>query len=182
MQPYVFRYRDLDPAKMKPLGDRYLVEVLEVEEEQTPTGLFLPSDRMDHGTWAIGVVCAVGNGHRLEVSDHVAVIPEGYQAVEGLTQEEQMARRANALSYMTPAMGDHSTVMRPLATVPMFHYVGDVLFLERYSGRQFTVGGRLYRFVSQVDVLGFTGLHLCWSDAGEWCEWPQSSAGAPVAS
>jgi co-chaperonin GroES (HSP10) len=172
MKPYVFKYRSADPSKIVPIGDRYLIEVLETDETQLVAGvdMWMPDRSEQERGWAVGVVFAVGNGHRLETPDPVSVMPEGYQPQPGISDAEQMQRRISLLGYITPSMGDHSSLMRSLALVPMFYTVGDVIFIEKYSGREFVVNDRTFRFVSQVDTLGFSGVKLIlgedgWEDA-----------------
>jgi co-chaperonin GroES (HSP10) len=167
---YTFRYRNLDPTKLRPIGDRYVVQVLDFDEEKLPSGLYLGESAEGTQGWAAGVIIAVGNGHRLEVADQAVVMPEGYVPDPSLTDEQQMARRIGALGYGTPAMGDNSTIQRVASAVPMFFSVGMVIFMEKYSGREFPVRGRKYRFVSQVDCLGDTGVRLERDADGEWHE------------
>lgn len=167
---YVFRYRNADPRLLRPIGDRYLIEVLEVDEEKMPSGLYLPEQTEEQKGWAVGVVFSIGNGHRLEVHDPALVLPEGYVKDEKLSEQENNMRHAAGLGYNTPCIGDHSSVMRIPALVPMFFVPGEVIFVERYSGRQFTILGRVFRFVSQVDCLGTSGVYLKLTEEGGWVE------------
>jgi co-chaperonin GroES (HSP10) len=169
VERFVFRYRNLDPRRLRPIGDRYLIEVLDVDEEKVG-GIYLPEQSEEQKGWAVGVVFSIGNGHRLEEHDPIVVVPEGYKADPKLTEQEQMQRRMSALGYTTPSMGDESTVMRYPALVPMFFQPGEVIFVERYSGRQFTMSGRTMRFVSQVDCLGTSGMYLKMNEDGSWEE------------
>lgn len=165
MEQYVFQYRNMDPKRLRPIGDRYLIEVLDVDEEKV-NGIYLPEQTEEQKGWAVGVVFSIGNGHRLDVHDPIVVVPEGYVPDPALNEQEQMRRRIAALSYNCPSMGDHSTVMRYPALVPMMFQPGEVIFVERYSGRQFTIRGRTFRFVSQVDCLGTSGVYLKLTDDG----------------
>jgi co-chaperonin GroES (HSP10) len=179
MKPYIFKYRELDPRLLRPIGDRYLVEVLETDE-RSPSGLMLPERTEQERGWTIGVVFSVGNGHRLEVPDPAVVMPEGYIPQEGLSDEQQMQRRVSALSYYTPMMGDHSTLQRVPAMVPMFFAPGEVIFIEKYSGREFHIAERTFRFVSQVDCLGTSGRRLVLQEDGGWEDAPEPQAEAPT--
>jgi co-chaperonin GroES (HSP10) len=156
----------LDPKTLRPIGDRYLVEVVPVDEELTPAGIYLPEKLEEQRGWAVGIVFSVGNGHRLETPDQVTVIPEGYVPDPKLNEAAQIERRTSALGYRMPALGDHSSVMRFESAVPMFFIPGEVIFIERYSGRQFTIQGRTFRFVNQVDCLGTSGVYLKLAEDG----------------
>ena len=163
---YVFKYHTANPAHLRPIGDRYLVEIVPVDEELTPSGIYLPEKLEEQRGWAVGIVFSVGNGHRLEVPDVVSVIPEGYVPDPNLSESAQSNRRQSALGYRMPALGDKSSVMRFESAVPMFFIPGEVIFIERYSGRQFTIQGRTFRFVNQVDCLGTTGVYLKLAEDG----------------
>lgn len=60
------RQDQFDLESLNLIGDRYLLEVLEVDHT-TKSGIFLPGQNEDTTGWQIGRVLKVGNGHRLEV-------------------------------------------------------------------------------------------------------------------
>ena len=218
--PYVFKFSTLDPLKVRPIGDRYLVEIVETEGDITAGGLLLPDRTEDQKGWAVGIVFSIGNGHRLEVPDPALVLPEGYKPdpkakarletielelnreASRLTTENvagvisnaesaalfkafserrreeaneiertEMDRRMRSLGYEQPISGDACSVMRVASVVPMFFIPGEVIFIERWSGRQFQVHGRTFRFVNQVDCLGSSGVYVKPSlDGLSWVE------------
>jgi co-chaperonin GroES (HSP10) len=115
--PYTTKisYRDQDPRDLAPNGDRYIVELLDIDDSVFigESRLFTPGLSETERGWKAARVIAVGNGHRLE-SD---------------------------------------------ATVPMFYKPGDVLLIERLTGRELTLRGKKYLILNQVDVLArFTGV------------------------
>lgn len=180
---YIFRYRNANLATLRPNGDRYLIEVLDVDEEKLPSGIFLPEATEEQKGWAVGVVFSVGNGHRLEIPDHLKVIPEGYNVPDDLLDDladdravrefkekaraEHIGKQLNF--HYQPSIGPKHTVARYWASVPMFFAPGEVVGIERYSGRQFTIQGRSFRIVSQVDVLLSFGTFLRITPSG-WVE------------
>jgi co-chaperonin GroES (HSP10) len=182
---------------MRPNGDRYLCEILPVDEEKLSSGLFLPEAGEEKKGWAVGVVFAIGNGHRLERPDTYVALAEKYEcdpdfdpdinwgdsravrmakieAGQGATidhgdnreerikkQQARMQRRQQIVANTNiAALGDNSMVLRYPAGVPMFFALGEVVFIEKYSGRPVVIEGREFRFVNQVDVLGSSGRFL----------------------
>jgi co-chaperonin GroES (HSP10) len=101
-----FHYGKQNPSNFEILGDRYMVEVLEISDFNHAGIVLIQKDENQRG-WLVARVVAVGNGHRLE-SD---------------------------------------------VKVPMFYSVGDVVFMERLTGKDFHLGGKEYRILSQIDVL-----------------------------
>jgi len=108
----------LDPYKLVPHGDRYLVELLDadadiiVKREDGSTGkVYLPentsTEEMAGFYWAR--IIAAGSGHRLEAN----------------------------------------------VVVPMPHQAGDIVMIEKYSGREIQLGLKKYRIVNQIDVVGW---------------------------
>ena len=174
--PYIFRYRELDPFKIRPIGDRYMVELLETDEV-SPAGILIPERAEQERGWHAAVVFSMGNGHRLDVPDPVCVMPEPVRDLkEGETVDQRAIDMRAMASYSAPFVGTHSMVVRPLATVAMFFVPGEVIFVEKYSGREFHIGERRFRFVSQVDCLGTSGRFLVLSADGSWSDAPDPSA------
>lgn len=101
-----FKYGSQDPSKFNLLGDRVMVEVLDVEDV-LKSGFVLPDVGESRRGWMAGKVVRVGDGHRLERDE----------------------------------------------SVPMFVKVGDTCIMERLTGKDFKIGGKDYRILSQVDVL-----------------------------
>lgn len=94
------------PEEFVLIGDRYLVEVLEVDDV-TPSGILIPGDPLTRA-WECAKVLVVGNGDRLD------------SAVE-----------------------KH-----------MYFKVGDIIMIERLSGREIFMGERKCRIVNQVTTFG----------------------------
>jgi co-chaperonin GroES (HSP10) len=183
LDKYCFKYAEIDPLKLPPpIGDRYLLEMIDYDDDALPHGLVLPQVG-GHDLVSIPIpalVLAAGNGHRLETSDPAVVMPETAQDPT-LTPEQRRAQRAAQISYIHPAIGDNSVVFRPLATVPMFFAPGQVIFVEKYSGREFHLKGRTYRYMNQVDCLGWTGVVLSPRDDGDWEVAPPPTPATPIA-
>lgn len=180
---FKLNYKDEDVLSIMPNGDRYLVEILETDEVTTVKGLdgsekqlyVGAKDEMERG-WVAAVVMGVGNGHRLEVPDHVAVLDnhmdhpriqpgEDIHAFKKRQDEHKLQAIMNGAMFAT----EEHVVVRPPASVPMFFGLGNVVALERLTGRQFKLNtGRVYRIVSQVDILWrFVHINLRLVD-GEW--------------
>ena len=63
-------------TKLKPLGDRVVVEIIEESEQKTPGGLFVPDTAKEKSQR--GKVVAVGSGRTLDNGEKVAVeVKEG---------------------------------------------------------------------------------------------------------
>jgi co-chaperonin GroES (HSP10) len=184
--PYVFDYRKLDISKMAPLGDRYLVLILETGDEETGYdvtmgGLLVPEREEQARGWAVGVVVARGDGTRLDMPDLAVVMPEKMHEDPNDDEPTKMLKRIAIMGQARSTfLGEESVVVRPKATVEMYCEIGEVVFVERYSGRQFEVGGKQYRFVNQVDTLSRTGIRLIKGPDGEWMEPPQTPEGVEV--
>jgi co-chaperonin GroES (HSP10) len=185
MKPYIFRYRELDPTRIQPIGDRYMVEILDTDEA-SPAGILL-LERSEQGRgWVIGVVFSSGNGHRLDTPDQVVVVPEptprkGETSAQGFfteteTDEDYYGRLRAQANYSVPVVTPTAIVTRVQSTVPMYCRPGEVIFVERHSGREFNIGERTFRFVNQVDVLGTSGRFLNLQADGGW----EEAAPAPV--
>lgn len=204
---YVFKYRALDPRKLRPNGDRYLFEVLATDEEALPSGLYLPDAIEEKKGWFVGVVFSHGNGHRLDTPDVYLPLPEKYECDpdfdpdvdwgdstivrrakiaagkgseidHGDSAETRLKKRqarmqrrqqfVNSTNIVT--IGDSVMVGRYPAAVPMFYQIGEVIFVEKYSGRPMIIGGREFRVVNQVDTLCSSGVFLRLLDDGETWE------------
>ena len=144
---------DLDPNKITPHGDRYLLEMLEVDET-TDSGIMLVRDpknpravEEDLGL-AVGVVLRGGSGHRLDVAD---------QAVP-VTTTEQKPNQAAFLVAVDP--DTQSGVMMIPSTVPMPFGRGDVVICGKYVGTDLKIRGLDYKMVTQGHIIGHTGKRM----------------------
>jgi co-chaperonin GroES (HSP10) len=185
-QQFVYEYRNADPLKHRPNGDRYLIEILPVSEEKLSSGLFLPEAGEERKGWAVGVVVAVGNGHRLETPDQYIAIAEKYQCDPQVDPDVEFgddldtrakksaARQQRRMAIMQTtniaAIGDDSMVVRYPSAVPMFFQFGEIVYVEKYSGRPLIIGGREFRIVNQVDVLSSSGRYAKLKEDGETWE------------
>lgn len=59
---------DIDHGEI--IGDRYLLERVEIEHE-TASGIALPGQTPETTGWQAGIILLVGNGHRLESNESV---------------------------------------------------------------------------------------------------------------
>jgi co-chaperonin GroES (HSP10) len=59
-----FTAHDVDHFEV--LGDRYLVEMVDVPDRKTVGNIVIPDLGEAQRGWAVGRICKVGNGHRLE--------------------------------------------------------------------------------------------------------------------
>jgi co-chaperonin GroES (HSP10) len=160
-----------DPRNIAPNGDRYLVELLEIEENVTvmgndgPIKIIIaqehaptkrPDGKVDPGVeaellrgWRAGLILRVGNGHRLEVSDPYVVMP-------GVSTDKELEDYKTG--KVPPPRGaqvitESHTLFQPQAKVQMFYAPGDVVLIERLTGREVTLQGKRYAIVNQQDVL-----------------------------
>jgi co-chaperonin GroES (HSP10) len=112
--------RGLDPSRMTPHGDRYLVEKLSAQ------GSFTVTD---------------------DVTGEITGIihfPQEYAGREEADNGYYIARVLAAGNGMRHETG---------VIVPMTFDAGDVVMVEKFSGREIKLGTRTYCVVSQVDVL-----------------------------
>ncbi len=146
---YELKIHHLDPEDIAPNGDRYVVEVLDVDETmefgrlllltQPPADAYgaLADPNMEVRGIIPAVVVAVGNGHMLGLSD-----------LPPLTKGGE----------------------RPWASVPMFYKHGDVVFVDHNArGRALRIVGRECRVVNQLDILcSLPNLRLHRNAEGAW--------------
>jgi Chaperonin 10 Kd subunit len=120
---------DLDPFKEQPHGDRYIVEEAEIGNEKIVEGrkLFVATDVGYFETNPL-------NGAKKWVEG------KSFEEVNGYFIGKVVAK------------GNGHRLERD-ETVPMPFEVGDVLRIERFTGRKWTFNGVKYRLVNQVDCL-----------------------------
>lgn len=141
---YELKIHEIDPDAIVPNGDRYLVEVIDIDEKILLGQLLVvtqaPEDRgnpmADPNVERRGVLAAVivtkGNGHLLGLPDWAVGVPEGQHTMGGVTRKP--------------------------ADVPMFYEPGDVVFVDfNARGRALKVLNRELRIVNQIDVLAKLG-------------------------
>lgn len=148
---FELKIHDIAPEDIIPNGDRYVVEVLDVDETKLAFANLLvvtqakvkPGDpQADPNIEPRGVIPAVvvtkGNGHLLGLSDH-------------------------------PRNGNHQHE-REWASVPMFYDIGDIVLIDHNGrGRALKIHGRESRIVNQIDVLGhIPKLKLTRTEDGRW--------------
>lgn len=149
---FKLKIHDIAPEAIEPNGDRYVVEVIDLDETiqlgqmlvvtQDPT--INEKDPMaDPKVEKRGVLAAVivdrGNGHLLGLPDPVIVDGKG-------------------------------DLQRPAANVPMFYQPGDVVFVDHNAkGRNVKIVGRECRIVGQIDILArVRGVRLRRGEDGDW--------------
>jgi hypothetical protein len=150
---FMLELHDFDPAAMEPIGDRYIVETIPVEDT-VKFGSFLimaqgaqidPKNPMaTPGVERRGVlpavIIALGNGHLLGLPDPRLVKRDG---------------------------AGMDTIVREAADVPMFLKPGDMVLLDMNSkGRALQIVDREIRVVNQIDCLVKLPLRLTWTDEG----------------
>lgn len=153
VKQFMLHLHDFNPAAMVPIGDRYVVETIPVEDTVS-FGSFLvmaqgveidPKNPManpavERRGVLPAVIIAVGNGHLLGLPDH-------------------------RIAVKMPA--GHDEVQRHPADVPMFMRVGDVVLLDMNSkGRALKIVDREIRVVNQIDCLLKLPIRLTWTDEG----------------
>ena len=169
LTPFKLTADDLSPFGLTPIGDRYLIEELDVDDtiELGGAKIFRPQVSEKDRGWKVGVVCAVGNGHLLGVPD-LAV------AVAHKTSEDEMKAIGSDFTKAPPGaqyLTEDALVLRPPAAVPMFYGVGDVLLVERWAGRDLQLGDGRRKFcvVAQEHcLLKVANLKLARDPNGDW--------------
>ena len=153
---FKLKIHEISPDAIEPLGDRYVVEVIDIDERielgqvlvVTPQAPERPGDPMaDPLVERRGVLAAViiseGNGHLLGLPDPALVMHDA--------DGREMVERCEA-------------------DVLMFFDKGDVVFVDHNAkGRALRIFGRECRIVNQIDILArISGVRLRRNDAGEW--------------
>lgn len=89
---------DVESIKDSLIGDRYLLEQIEVDQT-TKSGIVLPGQTEDVTGWQLGRVIAVGNGHRLETD---ATVPMFFDEGDYVLCERFSGRRfiINGTTYI----------------------------------------------------------------------------------
>jgi len=168
-KPRIFRFAGLDPMKMPPpIGDRYLMEVFDFEEEQLSCGLFLPPDDEERAGWVPAIIIAVGNGMVLDQPPHHFVLPSDLD--RSLPLEKKQEILASSVSPQCPVINEVSMVYRVHQQVPMVLQPGQEIIVEKYSGRKYRMLGRNFRTMAQVDCLQPTGRFFDWDQSLGWVE------------
>jgi len=166
---YELKIHEVNPEAIIPNGDRYLVEVIEIDEKILLGQLLVvtqaPEDRggpmADPNVERRGVLAAVivtaGNGHLLGLPDPRIAVANSFAASDG--------------GSVTYSRGS-DTVERHPADVPMFYEPGDVVFVDfNARGRALKILNRECRLVNQIDVLAkLKGKRLKRTTDGGWEE------------
>ena len=153
IKPFMLELHEFEPAAMEPIGDRYIVETLFVEETvqfgsllvYTPQAEADPMNPMNNpkaekrGVLP-AVIIACGNGNLLG-------LPDTYTTV----------RQA----------AGHDEVERHAAEVPVEVRIGDVVLIDmNYKGKALKIADREIRVINQVDALVRLPVRLIWTDEG----------------
>lgn len=154
---FTLKIHDINPERLAPNGDRYVVEVIDIDETILLGQLLIvtqnpnanPNDpQRDPTVERRGVLAAVivrvGNGHLLGLPD-----------------------------WPSPPMrsGEFSPG-RDSANVPMFYQPGDVVLVDfNARGRDVKILAKEIRIVGQIDVLvQIEGIKLVRNADGDWQE------------
>lgn len=130
---FELKLHELTPEEIIPNGDRYVVEIVNVDDSIELGGVLVliqdpninPKDpsadpKVERRGVLVGIVLTAGNGHLLGLHD----LPPDKNGV------------------------------RPLATVQMFYNPGTVVFIDHNArGRNLRLVGREIRVVNQIDIL-----------------------------
>lgn len=165
---FVLKQQHLDPTAWTPVGDRYTIEEIEVDNsvELNGTRFLLPGQSEKDKGWKAGVIVRVGNGHLLGVPDLAVSMTHKPQ---GQPDDNPSVEKARALGAQF--MTEDAIVVRPPAAVPMFFNVGDVVLVERWAGREITLGTKKYWVVAQEHcLLSLDTPRLVRGENGEWSE------------
>jgi co-chaperonin GroES (HSP10) len=134
---FELKVHTIDPEDITPLGDRYVVEVITMDEKvllgsvlvvtQEPEGKAgdpMADPTIERRGVLAAVVIAKGNGHLLGLPD-----PKAWSESKGAWQ-------------------------KAAADVPMFYEPGDIIFVDHNAkGRALKIVGREIRIVNQIDIL-----------------------------
>jgi len=164
VQPrFKLRIHELTPEDFTPLGDRYIVEQIDIDERALMLSKLLvmtqpmvdkPGDPMadptveQRGVIAAIVVC-FGNGHLLGLPDPAVALSPRMDAY-GTRQEDYIGRAS--------------------ADVPMFLSPGTLVLVDyNAKGRALKILGRECRIVNQIDCLAYhKTLKFRRSEDGSW--------------
>jgi len=149
---FELRLHELDPQNIEPLGDRYVIEEIKVDEAVEFGSLLVvtegeakPEDdprnpmarpNVERRGVMPGVIVGVGNGHLLGLPD--------------------VRIELRGVIHCEPA------------DVPMFAKPGDVVLVDiNNRGRALRIAGRTLRVINQIDVLSIVrGVRLKWTESG----------------
>jgi hypothetical protein len=156
------RYRlplhTIAPEDITPNGDRYLIEIIDVEDTlQLGQLLIVTQDpnvnpmnpQADPTVEArgvlVGVVLTAGNGHLLGFPDPALVTPRYEEVIHDFPKGSR-----DAIEHVQTG----HDIEREWANVTMFYEPGDVVLVDRNArGRNLRVVNREIRIIGQIDVL-----------------------------
>ena len=174
VKKFMLELHEFDPAEMEPIGDRYIVETIPVEETVSFFSFIVVAGGTDPSTIdprnplsnpnverrgvVPAVVVATGNGHLLGLPDPRLVVPF-------------------ANTMREPVQITRYDVERHAADVPMFLAPGDVCLIDFTSkGRALKIIDRDIRVINQIDCLVKLKVRLKWTPEG----WEREDAVVPV--
>lgn len=156
-ESFKLQIHELEPTTIEPLGDRYVVEAIPVDEavqfgqllivtEGTPRPGDDPRNPMANPQVEArgvlpAVIIATGNGHLLGLPD---------------------------LKFAINSVGKGESIAHEPADVPMFLTPGDVALVDiNNRGRALRIAGRELRIVNQIDILArVRSVRLKWTESG----------------
>ncbi len=165
----VASFYGLNPMKMPPpIGDRYLLEVFDFEEELLPSGLVLPPDDEERAGWVPAIVIRAGDGMKLDEAPHAFVFPSDMD--RSATPEQKREMMVKSIGWACPTINEVAMIRQLPKHVPMVLQPGQEIIVEKYSGRKYRMAGRNFRTMAQVDCLQPTGRWFRWDDKDGWIE------------
>lgn len=167
---FELKVNELEAENLEPIGDRYLVEQLPVDETVLFGSLLVltkaePSPDNDprnpmkdpnverRGVMP-AVIIGVGNGHLLGLPDPAFLAPSA-KAESEFDDAEDLDKEL-------------SHIKRAPADVPMFCAPGDIVLVDvNNRGRALQIAGRSLRIVNQMDILArVKSPRLRWNGSG----------------
>jgi hypothetical protein len=153
---FMLELHEFDPAEMEPIGDRYIVETIPVEETVSFFSFIVVAGGTDPSTIDPRNPLANPNVERRGVVPAV-IIANGNGHLLGLPDP----RIALKMS------GGQDVVERHPADVPMFLTPGDVCLIDFTSkGRALKIIDRDIRVINQIDVLVKLKVRVKWTEEG----------------
>ena len=153
---FMLELHEFDPAEMEPIGDRYIVETIPVEETVSFFSFIVVAGGTDPSTIDPRNPLANPNVERRGVVPAV-VIANGNGHLLGLPDPRIALHMASGIEY----------VERHAADVPMFLSPGDVCLIDFTSkGRALKIIDRDIRVINQIDCLVKLKVRLKWTDTG----------------
>lgn len=139
----VINLGDQDPLTFTPHGDRYLIEVVDIDDSIKigDKTLLVELEKSSRG-WAAGKIIAGGNGHRMDVPDTYVKI----------NTTEKAPNPEIGLYFVENETGD--AVVRCPSIVPMPFARGQIVMIYWSAAIEVKMQGKPYLICNQTHILG----------------------------